>query len=338
MIKVTDHSAIYIGDAIEQLSRLIGSDKRVIAITDENVAKYHAALVEQFEHIVVPAGEAAKSLACAEQLYVELIERQADRSTLLLAIGGGVVTDLTGFVAATYMRGLHFGFVPTTLLAMVDAAIGGKNGVNLNRYKNMVGTFRQPDFVVCDVSMLQTLSDRDFRSGLAEVIKAAVIADSQLFEKLEHSTFEQLRCDAELLQSCVEAAMRVKVEVVRADEFESGLRRVLNLGHTVAHAIEQQTSDYTHGEAVAIGMAEMCRVALRHSLIMEQDALKIVALIEHLGFNTAMPVSMDDALRVMLADKKREGDTLHLILPTSISGVKDVKVACKELSEFLGIL
>ncbi len=337
MIKVTDHSTIYIGNAAEQLSLLLNSDRRVIAITDENVAKCHAALVEQFEHITVPAGETTKSLACAERLYAELIERHADRSTLLLAIGGGVVTDLTGFVAATYMRGLHFGFVPTTLLAMVDAAIGGKNGVNLNRYKNMVGTFRQPDFVVCDVAMLKTLSDRDFRSGLAEVVKAAVIADRNLFEMLEQHSFGQLRCDVALLQSCVEAAMRVKVDIVRADEFESGLRRVLNLGHTVAHAIEQQTSDFSHGEAVAIGVVEMCRVALQHSLITEQDAARIVALIEHFGFATAMPIGIGEALQIMLADKKREGDALHLILPVSISSVKDIKVECARLQEFVGM-
>lgn len=335
MIKVLDQSHIYIGNADRQLSELLGDGRRVIVVTDENVARIHSSLIGRFEHIVVSAGEGSKTLATAERLYGELIERQADRSTMLLAVGGGVVTDLTGFVAATYMRGLHFGFVPTTLLAMVDAAIGGKNGVNFNRYKNMVGTFRQPDFVVCDVDMLKTLSDKDFRSGLAEVVKAAIIADATLFEKLEQSSFEELRSDAELLKRTIDAAMRVKVDVVREDECEAGLRRVLNLGHTIAHAIEQLTDVYTHGEAVAIGICEMCRAGVRNGVLSEADSQRIIALVEHLGFDTTMPVSMSDALRIMLSDKKREGDAMHLIVSVGVGCVKDMKIECDRLSSFL---
>ena len=207
------NSGVYIG-SVEQLLQQLLPKRRVIVITDSNVDRCHHSLVSSYEHIIIGLGEQAKNLTTLEKVYTQLMEMGADRSTFLLGIGVGIFTDITGFVGATYMRGVDFVFIPTTLLAMVDASVGGKNGVNIGGFKNMVGTFLQPNFVICDTAKLSTLSDREFAAGLAEVIKAAVIADAELFELLENADFATLRADNELLSRVVEAALKVKIGVV----------------------------------------------------------------------------------------------------------------------------
>ena len=201
------NSGVYIGSVEQLLSQLLPK-RRVIVITDSNVDRCHSALISSYEHIIIGLGEQAKNLTTLEKVYTQLMEMGADRSTFLLGIGGGIVTDITGFVGATYMRGVDFGFIPTTLLAMVDASVGGKNGVNIGGFKNMVGTFLQPNFVICDTAKLSTLSDREFAAGVAEIIKAAVIADPKLFELLESADFATLRSDNELLSRVVGASLK----------------------------------------------------------------------------------------------------------------------------------
>lgn len=328
-IAITRDSAVCFGRVQNLLPRLVGS-RRTIAVSDDNVARAHAALVDTLEHVVIPAGEQSKTLATAAQLYRAFLERDIDRDSLALGIGGGVVTDLAGFVASTYMRGIAFGFVPTTLLGMVDASIGGKNGVDFDGYKNIVGTFSQPHFVVCDTELLATLPDREFRAGLAEIIKSAIIADADLFTALERTTFEQLRTDTALLDSIVAAAIRVKAQVVAADERESGLRRCLNLGHTLAHAIEKVAPHINHGEAVAIGLHHTAEAALHHGLLDAPSAKRIFALLERYGFHTALPAPISALAEAMTHDKKRSGDSLRLILPTAIGSVRDCRMTLDE--------
>jgi 3-dehydroquinate synthase len=221
------------------------------------------------------------------------------------------------------MRGLEFGFVSTTLLGQVDAALGGKNGVNIGGYKNMVGTFSHPRFVICDVALLATLSDREFRAGLAEVVKSAIIGSEALFDVLESVEFKTLRTNSLLLSKIVEAAQSVKISVVSADQREKGLRRVLNLGHTVAHAIEKCSPRYNHGEAVAIGLSIVARVAVEANLAEGVVVERVDNLLRRLGFDIALPVAPLQMLKAMRKDKKRDGETLHLILPEKIGQVQD---------------
>jgi 3-dehydroquinate synthase len=201
-IEVTGGSRIYIGCADELLKELL-PQRRIIVISDTNLDRTHHDLIAPYEHILVGLGEQAKSLITLDEVFRKLIELGADRSTFILGIGGGIVTDIAGFVASTYMRGVEFGFVTTTLLGSVDASVGGKNGVNIGGFKNMVGSFSQPKFVICDVALLHTLPEREFRAGLAEVVKTAILGDKKLFEMLEQTSFEELRKNDELLSEII---------------------------------------------------------------------------------------------------------------------------------------
>ena len=268
--------------------------------------------------MLIGTGEWNKTLRTVETVYRRFIELGVDRRTFVLAVGGGIVTDVAGFAAATYMRGVAFGFVPTTLLGQVDAAVGGKNGVNVDGYKNMAGTFTQPRFVICDPALLRTLPDREFRAGLAEVVKAAVIADADLFASIAQSTFGQLRSDAELLADVVAAAVRVKTDIVGRDERERGERRKLNLGHTLAHAIEKCSPAMNHGEAVAVGTALIADAAVRLGVLSDADRVRIRELLARLGFDLTPPVAMPLLLKEVVRDKKSEDGLLHVVLPVGI--------------------
>ena len=322
ILEVTPESRVAFGSAEELLPQMLPAG-RVIAVVDAAVDTLHPSLCAPFERIVIEGGEQAKSLANLEALYSALIERSADRGCFLLGVGGGVVTDITGFVASTFMRGIRFGFVSTTLLGAVDASVGGKNGVNVGGYKNMVGTFSHPSFVICDASLLKTLPEREFRAGLAEVVKSAMIADAELFALLEQHSFADLREGGVLLDEAVERSLRVKADVVRQDEREGGLRRVLNLGHTVAHAIEKSTRAYNHGEAVAIGLCAVSRMAVALGLFAAEDAERVERLLHKFGFETELPLPAATLAEAAVKDKKRAGDALHIILPTAIGTVCD---------------
>lgn len=334
LIEVTSGSRVYMGFAAELLQQLLPK-KRVIVISDSNIDRTHHDLIAPYEYILIGQGEQAKSLATLEDIYRKLIDMGADRSTFILGIGGGIVTDIAGFVASTYMRGVEFGFVTTTLLGSVDASVGGKNGVNVGGFKNMVGVFSQPQFVVCDVTLLATLPKREFRAGLAEAIKTAVLGDTELFEILENSSFDAIRNDNELLEEVISRCVRVKASVVAEDEREGGRRRILNLGHTIAHAIEKSSNKMNHGEAVAVGLYHITRSALAQNIIPEGDAKRIFALIEQYGFDTELPAEHKQLLNAIEGDKKRKGDSLHLILPTAIGSVEDRLISFEEMKTFL---
>ncbi len=333
-IEVTGGSRVYIGDKESLLQQLLPS-KRVVVISDCNIDRTHHDLIAPYEHILIGQGEQAKSLTTLNDIYHQLIDMGADRSTFILGIGGGIVTDIAGFVASTYMRGVEFGFITTTLLGAVDASIGGKNGVNVGGFKNMVGTFSQPRFVICDVSLLHSLPVREFRAGLAEVIKTAILGDKELFELLERASFEQLRQDDALLSEVIAHSANVKASVVAEDEREGGRRRILNLGHTIAHAIEKSTSKLSHGEAVAVGLYHITRYAVKDGVLSQDDASRIFNLIKKYGFKTELPVEQNQLIDAVRGDKKRSGDTLHIIIPTSIGTVEDRVLRLDKISVIL---
>ena len=325
-----DNSYLYVGRAWSELQQLTAG-RRVVVITDQAVYSHYSEAISHYEHIVVEGGEQAKSLQSVEAIYSGLIAMGADRTTMLVGVGGGIVTDITGFVAATFMRGVDFGFVPTTLLAQVDASLGGKNGVNVAGFKNMVGTFCQPKFVITDVTLLATLSCREFCAGMAQVIKAAIICDPMLFKMLEEKSIEYWRANAAALEQVVTAAAEIKLSIVSRDEREGGLRRVLNLGHTIAHALESRTSNYyNHGEAVAFGIVMVARMAANNGLMDSSEAERIEALFSSYGCTVHFPFTVE-LMEAIAKDKKRESDKLHLIIPRAIGRVEDRAVSLEEL-------
>lgn len=327
---VRRQSEVYIGAAAELLPGLL-PEGRTVVVSDAAVDRLHHPLWAPHDTVLIGEGEGAKTLQTVESLYRRFIELGVDRGTFVLAVGGGIVTDVAGFAAATYMRGLEFGFVPTTLLGQVDASVGGKNGVNVDGYKNMAGTFAQPRFVVCDPALLRTLPGREFRAGLAEAVKSAVIADADLFALLERSPFARLRADTDLLSDVISAAIRVKADIVEHDEREEGERRKLNLGHTLAHAIEKCSTQMNHGEAVAVGMAMIARLAVREGVLSAFDCDRIVALLRGLGFDLTPPVEVERLLEEVGKDKKREDGVLRIVLP---AGIGDCEVRPMSVEEF----
>ena len=314
---VRQQSQVYIGSAAELLPELL-PEGRVVVVSDATIDRLYHPLLARYDSVLIGTGESIKTLQTVETIYRRFIELGVDRATFVLGIGGGIVTDVAGFAASTYMRGLRFGFVSTTLLGQVDASVGGKNGVNVDGYKNMAGTFTQPQFVVCDPSLLRSLSDREFRAGLAEVVKAAIIADADLFARIEQTSFEALRTDTDLLSDAISAAIRVKADIVEHDEKESGERRKLNLGHTLAHAIEKSSNRMNHGEAVAVGTALIAGAAVKLGVLKEEERQRIVALLARLGFDLTPPVEMKRLLKEVGKDKKNEDGMLRIVLPVGI--------------------
>lgn len=269
----------------------------------------------------VPDGEAHKTLDTVRALYDRFVEGELDRSSLVVALGGGVVGDMAGFAAATYMRGLPLVQVPTTLLAMIDSSVGGKVAVDHPRGKNLIGAFKQPAFVVVDPAVLSTLPDEEMRSGWAEIIKHGIIGDPALFERLEAQP--ELRPPSVVLTDIIAAAIQVKVDVVEEDPYERGRRWVLNLGHTFAHAFEV-LSDYQlrHGHAVAIGMVVAARVAEVMGLCQPELPARIEALLRALGLPTRVPGFRPQAIwPAMALDKKKRGSRLRFVLPCALRDV-----------------
>lgn len=330
---VRQQSEIYIGPVADILPGVL-PEGRVVVVSDATIDRLYHPLLARYETVLIGTGESIKTLQTVESIYRRFIELGVDRKTFVLGIGGGIVTDVAGFAAATYMRGVRFGFVSTTLLGQVDASVGGKNGVNVDGYKNMAGTFTQPQFVICDPAMLRTLPDREFRAGLAEVVKAAIIADADLFARIEGATFESLRADTDLLSDAVSAAIRVKADIVERDEKESGDRRKLNLGHTLAHAIEKCSGRMIHGEAVAVGTALIAGAAVKLGVLREEDRQRIERVLLKLGFDLTPPVEVKRLLKEVGKDKKSEDGLLRIVLPV---GIGDCEVRPMTREEFAAL-
>jgi 3-dehydroquinate synthase len=313
----------------------IGLGGRCAIISDRNVAPLYSkraglALAKagfQSSLISVPAGETAKSLKTVHACYDQLAAQRLERKSFIVALGGGVVGDLAGFVAATYLRGIPFVQVPTTLLAQVDSSVGGKVGVNLRTGKNLVGAFYQPRLVLCDLETLSSLPSREFRAGLAEVIKYGIIYDSKLFGKLERTLPQLLRQEPNTLAAVVARCCEIKAEVVRQDETEGGLRAILNFGHTIGHALEAISyyGKYLHGEAISIGQIAAARLSAQVLSLPQPDVQRIAGLFQRAGLPTELKLNAAQRPKLFAAmqlDKKVSNGEVKFVLARDIGKVE----------------
>lgn len=320
-----------IGSKIKQLN--LG--RKALVVSNPEIFDYYGDIClkslqtagfETYTHLI-PAGEPHKTLHSIEKLYDVALANHLERSSTFVALGGGVIGDMTGFAAATWLRGVNFVQVPTSLLAIVDASIGGKTGVNHPQGKNLIGAFYQPKLVVIDPLLLKTLPTREFRAGMAEVIKYGVIWDRNLFDQLAKSDrLDDLKyLDDELLETIIVHSCQAKADVVSKDEKEAGLRAILNYGHTIGHAVESLTNyqQFVHGEAVAIGMVAAGKIALQMGLWSEAEAKLQQELITKTKLPTDIPgeLAIDDILETIKSDKKVKAGKIRFILPTTIGEV-----------------
>lgn len=319
-----------LGNVGEHLRRLSKSKKAAL-VTDSTVGPLHAAAVEEslgragFEciRVTIPGGEDHKTIQVIATIYDQLLQAAIERSTPLLALGGGVVGDMAGFAAATLLRGVPFVQMPTTLLSMVDASVGGKTGVNHPVGKNLIGAFHQPKAVLIDPATLKTLPARELRSGLAECIKHEIIRDAEGFGRLEQSISGALALDIDYLGELVAHNVAIKARVVEADPFEKGERAHLNFGHTFGHAIENVSHyEYSHGECVALGMIAASRMAVRLGMFDQASVDRIVRVTAAAGLPTGgLTLPIDDVVGAMIYDKKVKSGRIRFVLPTRIGAV-----------------
>lgn len=326
--------------------RKLGLGRTVAVVSNTTVAPLYGGTVRAsleaagfaVHEITLPDGEEYKNLETLNLIFDGLIRRGLDRGSFIVALGGGVVGDMAGFAAATYLRGIPFVQVPTTLLAQVDSSVGGKTGVNHSLGKNLIGVFYQPRLVLIDLDTLDTLQSRDYVAGLAEVAKYGVVLDEGLFALLEEGRERILARDKELLRSIVKRCCAIKADVVAADERESGLRAVLNYGHTLGHAVEALTGyeKMLHGEAVAIGMVEAARISEQRGLSTSADTERITALLKGFGLPVDLPLfPLDDYLEILLRDKKVREGGLTFVLNRGIGNfvlerIEDIKGVLKD--------
>ena len=306
----TASTHFYFGAAFTDLKAIV-DQKQTILITDETLFALHEKKFKGWRTIVIKSGEAYKNQASIDSIIQQLIEFEADRKTTLVGIGGGVVTDMTGYVAAVYMRGLSFGFIPSTILAMVDASIGGKNGIDVGLYKNMVGVIRQPSFLLYDVAFLKTLPDHEWINGFAEIIKHACIKDASMFKQLQQHDIAYYQRKKKDLQLLIQRNAKLKAKVVQQDEFEKGDRKLLNYGHTLGHALEN-LYELSHGQAIAIGMVYAAHLSQQNAGF--KQVLQVITLLEQYGLPTHIAFEAADVFAVLKMDKKREQDTMNFVL------------------------
>lgn len=305
-------STILIGESISNLKSYLPKGQTVI-ITDTNVKSLYGQEFADIPTITIGTGENIKTLDTVKTIYQQLLDHGADRSTFIVGVGGGIVCDIAGFAASTYLRGLKFAFVSTTLLSQVDASVGGKNGVNFLGYKNMVGVFRQPDFVICDVNMLKTLPEKQIVSGFAEIVKHAAIRDESYFRYLEAHYSDGMKLDTAVIEKIVYDSVVIKADIVKKDEQEHGERRKLNFGHTFGHAIEK-VSGMLHGQAVSMGMVLACRLSVHRKRLDQADARRIELLLESMGLPVTFEGKIDPVMEALTKDKKREQDGIYFVL------------------------
>ncbi len=326
---ITGDSAILVGERLRNLERYISVEEAVI-ITDTNVKHHYLKDFPRCEVIEIGTGEKVKNLDTVQAVYERLVELEAERSSFIVGIGGGIVCDITGFVASTYLRGVRFGFVSSTLLSQVDASVGGKNSVNFGGYKNIVGVFNQPEFVICDMNLLKTLPEKELSCGFAEIIKHAAIADRGMFSYLEEHYGEALKLDLEVMEKLVYDSLVIKSSIVNRDEKEKGERRKLNFGHTFGHAIEM-TAGFPHGEAVSVGMVLASELSVERGYLPVEDARRIEELLQKVGLPTRLRGDGGEVLDALRKDKKRKGDSIHFVLLHGLGNAVVEEISIKEL-------
>ncbi len=304
-------SKIILGEKIAELKHYLPKEK-IIIITDKNLLHYYGAIISKYDFIVIGTGEDIKNIDTIQFIYNELLRLEANRSTFILGFGGGIVCDITGFAASTYMRGLRFGFVSTSLLSQVDASMGGKNGINLKGFKNIIGTFNQPGVVLCDLEVLKTLPEKEFISGFAEVIKHAIIADYEMFCFLETNFEKALKKDNAVLEYLISQSIEIKSSIVNIDETEQGIRRILNFGHSFGHAIERN-SNLLHGDAVSIGMMMAANISYKKAMLSKEHLIRIEKLLTDFGLPTKCKIAKDILIKDIRKDKKRNSESIYFI-------------------------
>jgi 3-dehydroquinate synthase len=330
----TGSSRIMLNVTFEQLSEFCDTEKTAF-IVDRNVLDLHKDKLSLYQRLIeVEPGEQQKTLETVNTIYGRFLEWELDRSSVIVGVGGGMVCDIAGFAASTYLRGIPFGFVPTSLLALVDASVGGKNGVNYHGYKNMVGTFNQPGFVLCDFDFLRTLPYDELKNGIAEAIKSALIADEALFNYIEDNKEEIYSLNHDVIQRVVLDSLNIKIVVVSRDETEKGERRKLNFGHTIGHAIEK-TIGLHHGEAVSIGMAISAGLSKKNGTLTEKDVERIERLLNYFQLPTKLEGDRKAIIDAICKDKKREGENIHFVLLDGIGNSLIEKIKIEELQEVL---
>ena len=325
----TDDSTILIGENLQNLQKYTNL-KEIVIITDKNVNRYYAKYFPRCEVIEIGIGEEIKNLDTVQRIYRKLVELEVDRSSFVVGIGGGIVCDITGFVGSTYLRGLRFGFVSSTLLSQVDASVGGKNGVNFDGYKNIVGNFSQPEFVICDMNLLKTLPEKEIICGLAEVVKHAAIRDADLFLYLEEHYNIALDLNTDIIEKLVYDSVLIKSSIVNRDEKERGERRKLNFGHTFGHAIEK-TTGVPHGEAVSMGMMVAATLSANRGLLSREDMRRIEELLKKLKLPTRLQIDNGKVLEALRKDKKREGENINFVLLNRIGNAVVEEIPISEL-------
>lgn len=321
---ITFHSDFkQLGEIVSELSM---KDSKICIVTDSNVGPLYLeqvknelkAYCKQVDSFTFPAGEENKNLETVQNVYEHLIKLRYDRSDVLLALGGGVVGDLTGYTAASYLRGIRFIQVPTSLLSMVDSSIGGKTGVDFKSYKNMVGAFYQPKAVYMNISVLSSLNEVQFYSGFGEIIKHGLILDKAYFDKLNQYSFTELQSDTDFMQAVIERSCEIKKSIVDIDPMEKGPRAMLNFGHTIGHAVEKKVyTKYLHGECVGIGMAAAAYISNKRELISDEECQTILDCIKkyHLPVKVeGFSLDANEIFDITRNDKKMKGDKIKFIL------------------------
>ncbi|MFM1756585.1 MAG: hypothetical protein RL621_1551 [Bacteroidota bacterium] len=305
---------------------------QAIYITDENVYALHQKKFKGKKTIVIPAGEEHKQQATVDFIIEALLNFGATRQAVLIGVGGGVVTDIVGYVAGVYMRGVAVGFVPTTILAMVDASIGGKNGIDVGLYKNMVGLIRQPQFLIYDVDFLKSLPKHHWENGFAEIIKHAAIKDAKIMKELSMNNIGYYQKNKKALASLIERNVQIKIKVVQKDEFEKGDRKLLNFGHTIGHAIENQHV-LLHGHAISIGMVYAAKISQVLTGFSETNIL--VETLKKYGLPTAMHFDIQEAMQVMQKDKKKASAGMQYIVLQKIGKAVSETIPMKSLEKLI---
>lgn len=326
-------SHIYVGESLANVQNYIPKNKKLAIVTDPTVYSLYGKQFPKSDVLVqIPEGESHKVLSTLDFIFDALVEAEFDRTSFILAIGGGIVCDIAGFAAATFMRGIEFGFVSTTLLSQVDASVGGKNGVNFKGLKNIIGTFNLPHFVICELSMLHSLSHEELLSGMAEVVKHGAIADKELFSYIESYPEKVAAHDREALQKFVYDSVVIKSNIVNQDAKESGARRFFNFGHTFGHAIEKITK-IPHGFAVSIGMVIAAKLSTARGLLPQAETDRLIRVLESIGLPTHIDFDHKDLFDALKHDKKRDGNAIHFVLLKEIGVAEVEKITLDDLEK-----
>ena len=331
---ITGNSKILVGERLENLDHYLPAGP-IVVITDTHVNDIYGKDFRPCEVIEIPTGEKIKHLDTVRDIYEQLMMLSADRSVFIVGIGGGIVCDIAGFVASTYLRGVRFGVVASSLLAQVDASVGGKNGVNFLGYKNMIGCFNQPEFVICDMNLLKTLPKRELLCGFGEIAKHAFIGNSKMCDYIEQNYKKALGLDQEVINRLVYESIVIKSAIVNRDEREKGERRKLNFGHTIGHAIEKSTDELLHGEAISVGMVVASKLSFIKGLLSSPDAKRVEDLLVKLDLPISLKLDKKKILDAIKKDKKREGDYIDCVLLEGIGKAVLEKIHIKELEDVI---